>query len=65
MRQQQSLENYPGYFPPEEGIFWTRLKVGIAAALAGLVVGVGGHALVSDAGSTDAAGASSVVVTHG
>ena len=36
-----SLDQYPGYFPPAKSPFWTRSKVGIVAAIAGLVVGIG------------------------
>ena len=36
------LDQYPGYFPPGSRPFWTRAKVGIAAGVAGLLVGVVG-----------------------
>jgi hypothetical protein len=43
MSQQQSppsLEQYPGYFPAAKPPFWTRTKVGSAAAAIGLFVGL-------------------------
>ncbi|GAB3760303.1 ElaB/YqjD/DUF883 family membrane-anchored ribosome-binding protein [Nocardioides ginsengisegetis] len=43
MSQQElppTLEQYPGYFPAAKAPFWTRGKVGIAAGVAGLVIGV-------------------------
>jgi hypothetical protein len=35
-----SLEQYPGYFPAAKPPFWTRTKVGIAAALFGVLFGM-------------------------
>src|SRR5688500_11374902 len=35
-----SLEQYPGYFPAAKPPFWTRTKVGIAAALLGVLFGM-------------------------
>lgn len=39
--QPPSLQQYPGYYPPGTRTFWTRTKVGSAAGLAGLVLGLG------------------------
>lgn len=36
------LEQYPGYYPAGSRPFWTRTKVGIAAGVAGLIVGIAG-----------------------
>ena len=36
------LEQYPGYFPKGSKPFWTRSKVGVAAGVAGLLVGIAG-----------------------
>ena len=38
---QPSLDDYPGYFPAGKPPFWTRSKVGTAAGIAGLLLGVG------------------------
>lgn len=39
--QPPSLQQYPGYYPRGTRTFWTRTKVGSAAGLAGLVLGLG------------------------
>jgi len=43
-QQRSSLAEYPGYFPPGKGPFWTRLKVGLGAGLLGVVLGAAGAA---------------------
>jgi hypothetical protein len=39
-----SLDQYPGYFPAAKPPFWTRAKVGAAAGITGLLVGITGSA---------------------
>jgi len=48
---QPALDDYPGYFPAAKPPFWTRAKVGAAAGVAGLLLGVG----MGSSSSTDAA----------
>jgi len=48
---QPSLDDYPGYFPAAKPPFWTRAKVGAAAGVAGLLLGVG----MGSSSATDAA----------
>ncbi|WP_201931768.1 excalibur calcium-binding domain-containing protein [Nocardioides donggukensis] len=43
-----SLEQYPGYFPAAKPPFWSRLKVGLAAGVFGLVVGASGSGTSED-----------------
>jgi len=46
---QPALDDYPGYFPAAKPPFWTRAKVGTAAGIAGLIVGIG----IGSASSTE------------
>lgn len=39
-----SLDQYPGYFPAAKPPFWTRTKVGVAAGVCGLFLGLAGSA---------------------
>jgi hypothetical protein len=48
-----TLEQYPGYYPAGSKPFWSRTKVGIAAGVAGLLIGmVGGSDSEPDAPPT-------------
>jgi hypothetical protein len=49
---QPSLDDYPGYFPAAKPPFWTRAKVGTAAAVAGLLLGAGAAGSSGDAADT-------------
>ena len=37
-----SLDQYPGYYPAGSKPFWSRTKVGVAAGVVGLIVGMAG-----------------------
>jgi hypothetical protein len=58
-----SLEQYPGYFPAAKPPFWTRTKVGIVAALFGVLFGMASNGADSAAETPEAKAPSAASVS--